>query len=170
MKQLAAIALLVGLAACSQSNEGDNADDFANRVNGGAAGSGGTTASAAEVNAQPVVAPSGKAVLTPLAAAAPKTLGTVAHTCQFDYQGRTLLVAGADDRAGAGVRGVLVANGGEMAMPGSPAGAAQVMANGVTLRSAGYTAKVTPGAAAALTLSGPDGQTTFAPGTWSCPK
>lgn len=167
MRAAAALITLALVAGCSKQGEGESSNDFAGRVGGSGQG---TAQSAAEVNAQPVVAPTGKVALTPLAPAAPKTLGTVAHTCQFDYQGRTLLVAGADDLTGAGVRGVLVANGGEMAMPGSPTGVAQVMAKGVTLKGDGYTATVKPGAQASLTLTGPEGETVFAPGTWSCPK
>lgn len=169
MKATAALAILAVLAGCSKSGEGDNADDFAKRMgSNGSSASVGKAAPLAEANAQPVAAPTGKAMLTPLAAAAPKAMGAIARACTFVYQGRTLLVAGADDASGAGARGVLVIDGKETSLPGTPTGGKQVLANGLALAGAGYTVKVVPGTNAMLSIAGPQGQTNFSPGTWTC--
>ena len=70
-----------------------------------------------------------------------------------------------------GVRGVLVIDGKEVSLPGAPAGTAQVVANGVTLAANGYSVAVKPGSGSAvLTINGPQGETTFAPGSWNCAR
>ena len=95
MKRLFVLAAIGALAACSQSDEpqGESAEDFAQRA--GVNAPGGQVPSVAEINAQPVVAPTGAAQLTPLASDAPKALGKIQGGCSFIYQGRSLLVVGA---------------------------------------------------------------------------
>ena len=171
MKALVALSALALVAGCSDNRNGESAEDFAERTGAGAAAQVGGAAPLGEVNAQPVVAPTGSSVLTPLAPTAPKALGAIAGACSFVYQGRSLLVAGADDAAGAGVRGVLVIDGKEVSLPGAPAGTSQVLAGGVTLAGNGYSVAVKPGSGSAvLTINGPQGETTFAPGSWNCAR
>ncbi|ANY20744.1 hypothetical protein A6F68_02244 [Tsuneonella dongtanensis] len=180
MRRLAVISAIALLAACSQADEpkGESAEDFAQRA--GVAPSAGAVPSVAEVNAQPVVAATGAAQLTPLTADAPKVLGKIAGGCSFVYQGRSLLVVGADEGADAKGQGVLVIDGQQVVLPGSAAGGPQVVESGPTLTGAGYTVSVlradgAPQAkdgrnewTAGLKVAGPQGETTFSPGTWSC--
>jgi ABC-type Fe3+-hydroxamate transport system substrate-binding protein len=180
MRRLLAIATLTLLAACSEpeSDPAESVEDFAQRAGVGAAT--GTAASVAEVNAQPVVASTGAAQLTPLAVDAPKVLGPIAGGCSFVYQGRSLLVVGAPDGTDARGQGVLVIDGQQVVLPGSAAGGPQVVESGPTLSGAGYTVNVlradgAPQVAnrrnewtASLRVAGPQGDTTFSPGTWSC--
>lgn len=170
MKRLMLAAALVALGACSQADEkGESAEDFAQR-----AGVGGSVPSVAEINAQPVVAPTGAAQLTPLSADAPKALGAMDGGCSFVFQSRSLLVTAHD--GGAVRNGVLVIGGRQIAMPASAAseGAA------ATLAGEGYTVSVRHPEGdphlvngrnqwpADLTVTGPEGETVFSPGTWSC--
>ncbi len=181
MKRALAFSALMVLAACSKSPAeapGDSANDFAKRA--GVAASGSEMPSVAEVNAQPVVAPTGAAQLTPLGSDAPKALGAIAGGCSFIYQGRSLLVVGAPDGTDAKGQGVLVIDGQQVVLPGSDAGGTQVIESGPTLTGAGYTVSVlradgAPRAnggrnewTAGLKVAGPQGETTFSPGTWSC--
>ena len=59
MRRLLCLSVAALLAACSQADEaaGDTAEDFAQRA--GVTAAAGQTTSVAEVNAQPVVAPTG---------------------------------------------------------------------------------------------------------------
>lgn len=180
MKRLLVLSALTVLAACSKSDDapGESAEDFAHRA--GVSAPAGSVPSVAEVNAQPVVASTGAAQLTPLAADAPKVLGAIAGGCSFVYQGRSLLVVGAPDGTDAKGQGVLVIDGQQVVLPGSMAGGTQVVESGPTLTGAGYTVSVlrADGApqskggrnewTAGLKVAGPQGETTFSPGTWSC--
>lgn len=175
MRALVALAALT-LAACSQGGEdnGETAEDFAQRAGVGAQPS--AAPQAAEINAQPIVAPTGPAQLTPLSADAPKALGQFKGGCSFTYQGRSLLVVRGPVAAGGSPEGVLVVDGQQIILPGSP----HPIETGPTLTGAGYTVSVvraegTPQAvsgrreyAADLVVTGPRGETTFSPGTWSC--
>jgi len=167
MKRVLAAAVLIALAACSPSGEaeGENAVDFARRAGVQPAANGVPTV--AEINAQPVVAPTGAAQLTPLSADAPKALGAIEGGCSFVYQSRSLLVVGSPDGASGGKKGVLVVDGRQIVLPAASSAGDQAP----TLSGEGYTVAVrlTGGAQAAdLTVTGPGGATTFSPGTWNC--
>ena len=180
MRRLVAIAALAALAACSQGGDekGETAEDYAQRA--GVATPAGGVPSVAEVNAQPVVAPTGAAQLTPLTAEAPKALGKIEGGCSFVYQGRSLLVVGAPDSADASGQGVLVIDGQQVVLPGTAAGGPQVVESGPTLTGAGYTVSVMRAEgpprtnagrnewSAGLKVAGPQGETVFTPGTWNC--
>ena len=180
MRRLLPILAIALLAACSKGDEpkGETSDDFAARTGVGTATSGVPTV--AEVNAQPVVAPTGTAKLTPLAANAPSALGKIKGGCSFVYQGRSLLVVGAPDTTDASGNGVLVIDGRQVVLPGASAGGPQVVESGPTLSGGGYTVAVmrAEGApqlvagrnewAADLVVNGPGGETKFSPGTWNC--
>jgi hypothetical protein len=181
MKRFIALSAIVLLAACSQSDEpaGESAEDFASRTGVGAS-TGGAVPNVAEINAQPVVAPTGAAQLTPLTAEAPRALGKIRGGCSFIYQGRSLLVVGAPDDMGAKGQGVLVIDGQQVVLPGGAAGGPQVVESGPTLSGAGYTVSVMRADGpprvnagrnewtAGLKVSGPQGETVFTPGTWNC--
>jgi hypothetical protein len=171
----------LALAGCSKSDDGgknDTSADFAQRAGVGSAT--GTVPTVAEVNAQPVVAPVGKAQLTPLSPDAPKALGKIKGGCSFIYQGRSLLVVGAPDTTDAAGNGVLVIDGRQVVLPGANAGGPQVVESGPTLSGGGYTVAVnrSEGApqsvagrnewAADLVVTGPGGETKFSPGIWNC--
>ncbi|MCT2558719.1 hypothetical protein N0B51_06975 [Tsuneonella sp. YG55] len=182
MSRAFALSAMLLLAACSKSPEGatgESADDFAKRA--GLDVPADSVPSVAEINAQPVVAPTGAAQLTPLSADAPRALGAIAGGCSFIYQGRSLLVVGAGEGTDPGSgRGVLVIDGQQVVLPGNAAGGVQVVESGPTLSGAGYTVSVLraegpPQArgernewTAGLRVAGPQGETTFSPGTWSC--
>jgi hypothetical protein len=171
---------VLALAACSKGDEpkGETSADFAQRAGVGSAT--GSVPTAAEVNAQPVVAPTGKAQLTPLSADAPRALGKIKGGCSFIYQGRSLLVVGAPDSTDAPGSGVLVIDGKQVVLPGASAGGPQVVESGPTLTGEGYTVAVNraEGApqsvagrnewAADLVVTGPGGETKFSPGIWNC--
>lgn len=177
---LTACVAALALAGCSKDSDtkGETSDDFAARTGVGTAT--GTVPAVAEVNAQPVVAPTGKAQLTPLAANAPQALGNIRGGCSFIYQGRSLLVVGAPDTTDAAGNGVLVIDGRQVVLPGANAGGPQVVESGPTLSGGGYTVAVNraEGApqsvagrnewAADLVVNGPGGETRFSPGTWNC--
>ncbi len=171
----------LALAGCSKAKDSavtDSADDFAQRAGVATATSGVPTVT--EINAQPVVAPTGKVQLTPLASSAPKALGKIKGGCSFIYQGRSLLVVGAPDTTDATGNGVLVIDGRQVVLPGAAAGGPQVVESGPTLSGGGFTVAVNraEGApqvvagrnewSADLVVNGPGGETTFAPGTWNC--
>ena len=180
MKRLLSLSLVALLAACSQSDEpkGESAEDFAARA--GVESSPGALPSVAEINAQPVVAPTGAAQLMPLTADAPKVLGAIDGGCSFVYQSRSLLVVGASNSTDATGHGVLVIDGRQVVLPGNAAGGVQVIESGPTLTGEGYNVSVIRGDGAPevkdgrnewsadLTVVGPQGETTFSPGTWSC--
>ncbi len=181
MSRVLATTLMFALAACSKSPDspaGESADDFAKRT--GLQNNADQVPSVAEVNAQPVVAPTGAAQLTPLSANAPKALGAIAGGCSFIYQGRSLLVVGAGEGTDPKGQGVLVIDGQQVVLPGNTVGGMQVVESGPTLTGAGYTVSVlrADGApqekggrnewTAGLKVAGPQGETTFSPGTWSC--
>lgn len=181
MRRLASLSALALLVACSQADEpkGESADDFAQRAGVGTA-PGGSVPNVAEINAQPVVAPTGKAQLTPLAADAPKALGKIKGGCSFIYQGRSLLVVGAPDTTDAKGQGVLVIDGQQVVLPGGMDGGPQVVESGPTLTGAGYTVTVMRADGppqvkngrnewtAGLNVAGPQGETVFTPGIWNC--
>lgn len=166
---LAGVAALA-LAGCSNSDDGAQRESSAEGAS--------TLPTVAEVNAQPVVAPSGKAQLTPLAADASKALGEIKGGCSFLYQGRALLVAGAAGNANGPSNGVLVIDGRQVVLPGT--GGPDGVLSGPTLSGEGYTVAVnrsegSPQAvagrnewAADLVITGPGGETEFSPGTWNC--
>ncbi len=176
----AACIAALALAGCSKGEnaKGDTSDDFAARTGVGAATS--AVPTVAEINAQPVVAPTGQAQLTPLAANAPKALGKIKGGCSFIYQGRSLLVVGAPDTTDASGNGVLVIDGRQVVLPGANAGGPQVVESGPTLSGGGFTVTVNraEGAprlvagrnawSAELVVAGPGGETKFSPGTWNC--
>ncbi|MGN3973152.1 hypothetical protein [Tsuneonella sp. SYSU-LHT278] len=181
MNRALALSAILALAACSRSPDapaGESADDFAKRA--GVEAAPGAVPSVAEINAQPVVAPTGAAQLTPLSNDAPKALGAIAGGCSFIYQGRSLLVVGAGEGTNPTGRGVLVIDGQQVVLPGTAAGGTQVVESGPTLTGAGYTVSVlraegAPQAkggrnewTAGLKVAGPQGETTFSPGIWSC--
>lgn len=180
MKRLFVFGAIAALAACSQSDEpqGESAEDFAQRA--GVKAPAGQVPSVAEINAQPVVAPTGAAQLTPLASDAPKALGQIQGGCSFIYQGRSLLVVGAPEGTEAKGQGVLVIDGQQVVLPGNAAGGPQVVESGPTLTGAGYTVSVLRADGppqvksgrnewtAGLKVAGPQGETTFSPGTWNC--
>lgn len=172
----------LALAACSKSDDAaptDSASDFAQRtgLNGAPAG---PVPNVAEVNAQPVVAPTGKAVLTPLTAKAPMALGKIEGGCSFIYQSRSLLVVGAQNSTDATGNGVLVIDGQQVVLPGAAQGGPQYVESGPTLTGGGYTVSVIRGEGAPrsaggrnewsadLKVTGPQGETVFSPGTWNC--
>jgi hypothetical protein len=177
---MSACVAALALAGCSKGEpaKGDTSEDFAARAGVGTATSGVPTVT--EINAQPVVAPSGPAQLTPLAANAPTALGKIKGGCSFVYQGRSLLVVGAPDTTDAAGSGVLVIDGRQVVLPGAAAGGPQVVESGPTLSGGGYTVAVNraEGApqsvagrnewAADLVVNGPGGETKFTPGTWNC--
>lgn len=181
-----ALPLLLGalaLAACSGEPEpadGESAEDFAARAGVGADGVETPGGQVAEINAQPLVATKGSAKLTPLADDARKVLGPVQGGCAFAYQGRTLLTVGAPDSTDAAGKGVLVIDGRPIVLPGADAGGPQVIESGPTLTGGGYTVSVQraegqPRSVAGgnewpadLVVDGPDGETKFSPGTWTC--
>ena len=170
----------LALAGCSKSEQtkGETSDDYAARTGVATATSGVPTVT--EINAQPVVAPTGKAQLTPLSPDAPKALGKIKGGCSFIYQGRSLLVVGAPDTTDAAGNGVLVIDGRQVVLPGASAGGPQVVESGPTLSGEGYTVAVVradgaPRSAAGrnewgadLVVTGPGGETRFSPGTWNC--
>lgn len=181
MKLAAALLTVALLAACSKSDDAatsESADDFAQRAGVGRAG--GSVPSVAEINAQPVVAPTGKAQLTPLAADAPKALGQIRGGCSFIYQSRSLLVVGAPDTTDSTGNGVLVIDGRQVVLPGAAQGGPQYVESGPTLSGGGYSVAVVraEGAprvnagrnewSADLLVTGPGGETRFSPGTWNC--
>ena len=180
MRIAAATLALLALAACSKSAEapGESADDFARRT--GAHAPSEQVPSVAEIDAQPIAAPTGAAQLTPLAADAPRALGAIKGGCSFVYQGRSLLVVGAPDSTDAAGKGVLVIDGNQVVLPGAAAGGPQVVESGPTLSGNGYTVAVNraDGAprevaggnqwGADLVVTGPGGETRFSPGTWTC--
>ncbi|WP_120715667.1 hypothetical protein [Tsuneonella amylolytica] len=186
MKRAVILAAVAVLAACSKSGDdaatgGDNAGDFAQRAGvGGALAANGPVPSVAEVNAQPVVAPTGKAQLTPLTKEAPRALGRIKGGCSFIYQGRSLLVVGAEDTTDASGNGVLVIDGRQVVLPGAAQGGPQYVESGPTLTGGGYTVAVLRGDGAPtinagrnewsadLKVDGPGGETVFSPGTWNC--
>ncbi|MGX7952631.1 hypothetical protein ACWPM1_08695 [Tsuneonella sp. HG249] len=165
------------LAACGQGGEGtgESAEDFAERAGVGAP-SQAAAPQVAEINAQPVVAPTGAAQLTPLSADAQRALGPFQGGCSFAYQGRSLLVVRGPATPGGSAEGVLVVDGQQVLLPGTQ----QPIESGPTLTGAGYTVTVmraegspqTIGGrreyTADLKIAGPQGDTTFSPGTWSC--
>ena len=165
MKRLLPILAASLLAACSGAKEaeGDNAADFAQR-----AGVATASPNVAEINAQPIVAPTGAAQLAPLAEDAPKALGQYKGGCTFAYQGRQVLVVRPPVKAGGDIEGLLVVDGQQVILPGS-----QTADGGVTLAGAGYTVSVSrpqrdERGVASLKVAGPQGDTVFTPGTWSC--
>lgn len=181
MSRVLTFIAILALTACSKAPDsptGESADDFAKRA--GVGGPADDVPFVAEVNAQPVVAPTGAAQLTPLSAEAPKALGPIAGGCSFVYQGRSLLVVGASKGTDPKGQGVLVIDGTQVVLPGTAAGGTQVVESGPTLSGAGYTVSVlrADGApqvkdgrnewTAGLKVAGPQGETTFSPGTWSC--
>lgn len=180
MNRLFPVLALGLLAACSKSDEpkGETSEDFAARAGVATPSSGMPTV--AEINAQPVVAPTGKAQLTPLAANAPKALGKIKGGCSFIYQGRSLLVVGAPDTTDSAGNGVLVIDGRQVVLPGANAGGPQVVESGPTLSGGGYKVAVNRAEgqpqvvagrnewAADLVVTGPGGETKFSPGTWNC--
>jgi hypothetical protein len=171
-------ALALGSCSKGEDSKTDTSADFAQRAGVGSAT--GTVPTVAEVNAQPVVAQSGNAQLTPLAADAPRALGKIKGGCSFIYQGRALLVVGAPDTTDATGSGVLVIDGRQVVLPGANAGGPQVVESGPTLSGGGYTVAVNraEGApqsvagrnewAADLVVTGPGGATKFSPGIWNC--
>ena len=165
MRALLPILAISLLAACSGSKEpeGDSAADYAQR-----AGVATASPTVAEVNAQPIVAPTGSAKLAALTPEAPKALGQYKGGCTFAYQGRQILVVRPPVKAGSDIEGLLVIEGQQIILPGSEAAD-----GGVTLAGAGYTVSVSRAAGnergvAGLKVSGPQGDTIFTPGTWSC--
>lgn len=179
MRTMLAVVALAALAGCSQGSEqgGETAEDFAQRAGvGGQQQQPAPAPQVAEVNAQPVVAPTGAAQLTPLSADAPRALGPFKRGCSFAYQGRSLLVVRTPVTPGGNAEGLLVVDGQQVILPGSQ----QPIENGPTLAGAGYTVSVmrAEGPArnasgrnewtAGLKVAGPQGETTFTPGTWSC--
>lgn len=175
----------LALAGCSDSTpaESESADDFAART--GVAGEAGQGAvpSVAEVNAQPVAPSEGEVALTPLTRNARTALGPTSGGCAFAYQGRTLLSVGAPDDMGQKGKGVLVANGRQMVLGGIEAGGPQVVESGPTLTGGAWTASVlraegSPAIVggggnqwpADLVVKGPQGETKFSPGTWTCSR
>jgi hypothetical protein len=179
MRLASALAMLTALAACSQGEpEGESAEDFAQRAG---VAQGAAAVSVAEVNAQPVVAPTGAMKLTPLSADAPKALGAIQGGCSFVYQGRSLLVAGAAEGPDAVASGVLVIDGRQIVLPGNEPGGRQYVESGPTFAGEGQTVAVQRGEgtpqsvngrrewAADLVVAGQAGpETKFSPGTWSC--
>lgn len=179
--RLLALTFCAVLAACSQGGEeqGETAEDFAQRT--GVRAQAQSAAPAAEVNAQPVIAPTGAAQLTPLSAEAPKALGAIEGGCSFVYQGRSLLVAGAEAGSESVSRGVLVVDGRQIVLPGHEAGGRAYVEGGPTLTGEGYTVAVMRAEGAPQSMNGRNewaadlvvaGQTPpetkFSPGTWSC--
>lgn len=172
----------LALAACSseQPADGESAEDYAARAGVGADGVETPAAEVAEVNAQPLAAPEGPAQLTPLAPHARKALGTIEGGCSYAYQGRTLLTVGAPGTTDAAGKGVLVIDGRPVVLPGADAGGPQVMESGPTLTGGGYTVTVQRAEGsptrvsggnewpADLVVAGPNGETKFSPGTWTC--
>lgn len=182
MRAALAISACAVLAACSQGGQdaGETADDFAERA--GVAGARPEQPSVAEINAQPVIAPTGMARLSPLGPAAPAALGEIAESCSFVYQGRSLLVAGAPAGADTGAKGVAVIDGRQLVLPGSEAGGPAYVEGGPTFVGDGYTVAVLRAEGAPhragersewpadLIVAGPTPpETRFSPGTWSCP-
>jgi hypothetical protein len=182
MKAAPAILLALALAACSkeQPADGESAGDYAARAGVGADGIETPATQVAEINAQPVIASEGSAALTPLAADASRSLGPIKGGCTFAYQGRALLTVGAPDSTDAAGKGVLVIDGRPIILPGADSGGPQVMESGPTLSGGGFAASVmraegSPRAVAGgnqwpadLVVSGPNGETKFSPGTWTC--
>lgn len=129
--------------------------------------------SIAEVNAQPVTPSEGDIELTPLAADTRETLGAAGRTCAFAYQGRTLFWAGEGEQ---GLRGKLVADGRALELEGGAAAldAGATLGDGTTTvrvdRAEGSPETVAEGERwpADLVLAGPQGETKFSPGTWTC--
>ena len=165
MRRLLAILAVAVLAACSGSeeSESDSAADFAQRA-GVASG----TPAVAEINSQPIVAPTGDAKLAALSGEAPKALGQYKGGCTFAYQGRQVLVVRPPVKVGGDIEGLLVIDGQQIILPGTEAAD-----GGVNLAGAGYTVSVSRAAGnergvAGLKVSGPTGDTVFTPGTWSC--
>ena len=121
--------------------------------------------SIAEINAQPVTPSEGDIELTPLAADAGEALDAAGRTCAFAYQGRTLLWAGEGEQ---GLRGKLIADGRALDLEG----AAQALDTGAALGDGSLTVLVQPAEGsretADLVLAGPQGETRFSPGTWTC--
>lgn len=183
MKALPVLLGALALAACSgekKQTDGETAEDYAARAGMGADGIESPGVEVAEINAQPVTATEGASVLTPLAANANKALGAVKGGCTFAYQGRALLTVGAPDSTDAAGKGVLVIDGRPVILPGVDAGGPQVMESGPTLTGGGFTVAVQRGEGeptavgggnewpADLVVSGPNGETKFSPGTWTC--
>jgi hypothetical protein len=170
--------ITAGLAALALAGCSKSADDTQGETRADSAERAVAVPTVAEVNAQPVVAPSGTAQLTPLAADALKALGSIKGDCSFVYQGRSLFVAGTQDAGDRVSNGVLVIDGRQVVLSG--AGAVDGVASGPTLSGGGYTVAVNraEGApqevagrnewAADLVVTGPGGETKFSPGTWNC--
>ena len=173
----------LALAACSSeqpAQNGESAEDYAARAGVGADGVETPATPVAEANAQPVTATEGTSVLTPLATNAAKSLGAVKGGCTFAYQSRPLLSVGAPETTDASGKGVLVIDGRAIILPGADAGGPQVMESGPTLTGGGYTVSVMRAEGepervgdgnqwpADLVVKGPNGETRFSPGTWTC--
>ncbi len=150
MKRVLVPLALAALAACSPERDSETQAEVP--VNAGLA----------EVNAQPIVAPTGSARLTPLAASAVAAVGGD-DGCSFAYQERLLLIVG--DNAGAAV-----VDGTEVRLK-----TVDDAGQGPVLQGGGYTFTVRQAGgpssdliASDLIISGPSGETIFSPGTWSC--
>lgn len=113
--------------------------------------------------AQPLTAFEGEAVLTPLAANAAQVAGLGEGGCRFAYMDRALLASG-------GGKAVAVVDGRMVTLPGADLEFARGDRAFRIERAEGSPETVEGGEQwpADLVVAGPEGETKFSPGTWTC--
>lgn len=170
--RLAAAVLLFALAlsACSNENEGESAEEFAERV--GAGGEAAAPDPAAQESI-PVSAPPPASVdvrnLEPLGNIAGADLGPRDGGCTFTVGENPLLLAGAPNNPAASGRAVVRA-GGKLYLLGAGPGGMDAIRQGTRFSGEGVTVDVTPttNQAAYLKVTDDQGRSANLSGMWIC--
>ena len=170
--RLAAAVLVFALAlsACSRENEGESAEDFAERV-----GAGGETAAPdpAAQESVPVSAPPPASVdvrsLEPLGNIAGADLGPRDGGCTFTVGENPLLLAGAPNNPAASGKAVVRA-GSKLYLLGAAPGGMDAIRQGTRFTGEGVTVDVTPttNQAAVLKVTDAQGRSANLSGMWIC--
>lgn len=166
----AAVLFVLTLSACSRENEGESAEDFAERV-----GAGGETAAPdpAAQESVPVSAPPPASVdvrnLEPLGNIAGADLGPRDGGCTFTVGENPLLLAGAPNNPASSGKAVVRA-GGKLYLLGAAPGGMDAIRQGTRFTGEGVTVDVTPTTNQAAILKVTDGQGHSAnlSGMWIC--
>lgn len=166
----AAVLFVLTLSACSRENEGESAEDFAERV-----GAGGETAAPdpAAQESVPVSAPPPASVdvrnLEPLGNIAGADLGPRDGGCTFTVGENPLLLAGAPNNPASSGKAVVRA-GGKLYLLGAAPGGMDAIRQGTRFTGEGVTVDVTPTTNQAAILKVTDGQGRSAnlSGMWIC--